>query len=108
MKPIPKSVKAQESKIAIRWSDDHESAYDARDLRLACRCAACLDEWTHEPLINPNVIPPGIKPSAIDVIGNYALHFRWSDGHDTGIYTYDYLRNVCACDVCRARRSFNV
>ena len=107
-KPVPKRIKAEEGRVAIVWSDAHESAYEARDLRLACRCAACIDEWTHESLVNANAIPPRIKPTAIDVVGNYALHFRWSDGHDTGIYTYDYLRDVCACETCRTRRSFNV
>jgi DUF971 family protein len=107
-RPVPQQIKALEGNVSILWSDAHQSAYKARDLRLACRCAACVDEWTHEPLVNPDRVPPQLKPTAIEVVGNYALHFRWSDGHDTGIYTYDYLRDVCACDACRAGRTFNV
>jgi DUF971 family protein len=108
MNASPTAIKASEAKITIAWSDGHQSAYYGRDLRLACWCAACVDEWSHESLVKPERIPPDIKPLAIEVMGNYALHFDWSDGHNTGIYTYDYLREVCACDECKQKRSFNV
>jgi DUF971 family protein len=108
MNVSPTAIKASEAKITIAWNDGHQSAYYGRDLRLACRCAACVDEWSHENLIQPERVPPDIKPLAIEVMGNYALHFDWSDGHNTGIYTYDYLREVCACDECKQKRSFNV
>jgi len=68
---------------------------------LACRCAACVDEWTKETLVKPEQIPRGIKPVAIEVVGNYALHFTWSDGHSTGIYSYDHLREICPCEECK-------
>jgi DUF971 family protein len=105
MKPIPKSVKATDGTIAIVWSDNHASAYSGRGLRLACRCAACIDEWTHEVIIQPNQVPEVVKPQTIDVVGSYALHFTWSDGHSTGIYSYDYLRDLCECTECRPARS---
>ena len=107
-KPTPQAINAKGAVIAITWSDGHASRYDARDLRLACRCAACVDEWTHISLIKPDLIPQNLTPKGIEVMGSYALHFDWSDGHSTGIYTYDYLREVCACDECKAKRSFNV
>jgi DUF971 family protein len=94
MKPIPKSIKATEGTIAIEWSDGHASQYTGRQLRLACRCAACIDEWTHEKLIQADQIPATVKAEKIEVVGNYALHFIWSDGHSTGIYSYDYLRGL--------------
>ena len=92
----------------MRWSDGHLGRYAARDLRLACRCAGCVDEWTHQSLIREDHVPQDVKPTAIQVMGNYALHIDWSDGHNTGIYSYDYLREVCACDECKAKRSFAV
>ncbi len=108
VKPIPTDIKSSGDLITIRWSDGHQSRYASRDLRLACRCAACVDEWTHQSMIKPDQVPMGIKPKNIQVMGNYALHFDWSDGHNTGIYSYDFLREVCACDECRGKRSFTV
>ncbi len=92
----------------IIWNDGHASRYSGRDLRLACRCAACVDEWTHERIIVADHVPALVKPTAIHVVGNYALQFNWSDGHSTGIYTYDYLRELCSCPTCRAPREFMV
>src|SRR5258708_21815227 len=108
MKPVPQEIKTAEGALTIRWSDNHFSRYSTRDLRLACRCAGCVDEWTHQSLIKQDLIPRDLKPKGIEVMGNYALHFDWSDGHSTGIYTYDFLREVCACDECKSKRQFNV
>ena len=108
MKPIPQEIKSKDGSITIRWSDGHASRYDARDLRLGCRCAACVDEWTHQSLIHPDRVPQDVRPKAIDIMGQYAIHIDWSDGHNTGIFTYDYLREVCACDDCKQKRSFTV
>jgi len=95
MKPKPQSIKAIGDAIAIIWADGHESRFTGRQLRLACRCAACIDEWTHEVRIRPETIPEIVKPLKIDVVGNYAFHVYWSDHHDTGIYTYNFLRELC-------------
>ena len=104
MKPIPQSIKASEGNVTIQWSDGHTSAYSGRVLRLACRCAACIDEWSHEVTIQPDHIPSIVKADKIEVVGNYALHFTWSDGHTTGIYSYDYLRSLCECEECGSRK----
>lgn len=108
MKPIPQDIKSSEGKISIRWSDAHTSQYSARDLRLGCRCAACVDEWSHQSLIQPDRVPLDVKPKVIEPMGHYAIHIDWSDGHNTGIFTYDYLREICACDDCKQKRSFAV
>lgn len=104
----PKEIRAADGKVAILWSDGHAGQYRARELRLACKCAACVDEWTNEKLVRDDLVPAQLKPAGIEVVGNYALHFTWSDGHSTGIFTYDYLRQICACDPCREARSFHV
>jgi DUF971 family protein len=104
----PKKIRADQSRIAIEWSDAHASVYTPRDLRLACVCAACVDEWTRKSLVRSDQIPLQIKATKIDVVGNYALQFYWSDGHSSGIYAYDYLRSLCACDDCKKPREFDV
>ena len=108
MKAMPRQIRSTQEAVNIEWDDGHKSHYVPRELRMACRCAACVDEWTHENRIDVGRIPPTIKPVKMDVIGQHALHIAWSDGHSTGIYTYDYLREVCACETCKAPRTFNV
>jgi ATP-binding protein involved in chromosome partitioning len=108
MKPVPREIKTKDGVISILWSDGHAGRLESRDLRMGCRCAACVDEWTHQSLIQPDLIPQDIRPKAIEAMGNYAIHIDWSDGHNTGIYTYDYLREVCACDDCKKTRIFTV
>ncbi len=104
----PKSIKSSQEQIQILWADQHASEYIPRELRLACRCAACVDEWTHETLINPATVPVNVKANRIEAVGNYALQFSWSDLHSSGLYTYDYLRSLCACTACRSVREFQV
>ena len=48
------------------------------------------------------MVPPGVYPTAIEYVGRYALKFVWSDGHDTGLYSFDLLRGLCGCAKCSA------
>src|SRR5258708_23755044 len=91
MKAIPKGIQASEGRIRIEWSDAHQGLYQARDLRLACRCAACVDEWTHKSLVKPDLVPQNVKPKGIEVIVNYAIHNDWSDAHNPAIDTYHFF-----------------
>ena len=80
--------------LAIRWQDGHESLYPVRDLRLACACAECVDEWTGAARIDPESIPEDIVPESIHSVGRYAIQIHWSDGHSTGIYSFERLREL--------------
>jgi len=80
--------------LAIRWGDGVESRFAVRDLRLACRCAHCVDEWTGENRLDPETVPADVEPTQIEAVGRYAIQFRWSDGHDSGIYAFDRLREL--------------
>jgi ATP-binding protein involved in chromosome partitioning len=90
------------STITIKWSDGHETKYRARDLRLACRCAMCIEETSGRPLIDPAAVPDAVRARAINMIGNYAILIEWSDGHSSGIYNFRDLRGNCPCAVCAA------
>jgi len=81
--------------LKIVWGDDKECIYNLRELRVACQCALCKHEMTGDKLIKIEDIPEDINITAAEVVGNYALHFAFSDGHTTGIYSYDYLRRLC-------------
>ena len=84
--------RAGQHDVKIRWQDGHESVYPARDLRLKCPCAACVDEMTGAARLIASSVPESVQPLKIDLVGRYAIAIHWSDGHNTGIYTFEYLR----------------
>ncbi len=86
--------------LSITWSDGHNGVYPVRYLRQNCPCAACVDEWTGERRLKPDSIPLLILLEDIEPVGHYAFRIKWSDGHDTGIYSYTSLRRMCQCDIC--------
>ena len=87
--------------FGIDWSDGHKGVYPIRYLRLHCPCAGCTDEWTGELKLKPDDVPMLIMLKDIEPVGRYALRFKWSDGHDTGLYTFGALRNMCQCQICQ-------
>ena len=89
--------------LAIQWADDHESVYAVRTLRLACACASCIDEWTGAERLDEAGVPADVHPVSIRPVGRYAIQIEWSDGHSTGIYTFERLRTLCRCAVCAGR-----
>lgn len=82
------------SEISIVWSDNEETHYNAAQLRKACPCASCVNEWTGEKILDQSKIPDDLSISHTSIVGRYALSFRFSDGHDTGIYSFKYLREL--------------
>jgi ATP-binding protein involved in chromosome partitioning len=80
--------------LAITWRDGLESVYSVRELRLACGCAACVDEWSGEGRLDPDSVPADVRPLRIESVGRYAIQVTWSDGHATGIYTFERLREL--------------
>ena len=90
-----------DGRLAILWSDGHEAIYDSRALRLECPCAHCVDEWTGERRLEASTVPDDVKVVEVKPVGRYGYQLRWSDGHATGIYTFDRLRARCDCAGCR-------
>lgn len=80
--------------LVLNWSDGMEQHLWPRDLRIACRCAKCRDEITGDKLLVNDSVPLGIAITRIWSVGNYALGFAFSDGHDTGIFTFGHLRDI--------------
>lgn len=100
----PTSIKKIDARtLGIFWEDGHESVYDTTALRERCSCAVCQDEWSDERKILPGSLPQTIVPVTIDSVGQYGLKIKWSDGHATGIYTYEDLRKLCQCGKCSVR-----
>jgi len=78
--------------LILRWADGLDQRLADRDLRLACACAQCRDEVTSARLLDPESVPLDLGITRVWSVGNYALGLAFSDGHDTGIYTFKALR----------------
>jgi DUF971 family protein len=97
--------------LEIDWSDGHHSAWNFAWLRDACPCATCNDERDKQgrkagqPKAKAaNLLPmytPPAKPASAQAVGRYAIQFNWLDGHNSGIYSFDFLRRHCQCSECR-------
>jgi ATP-binding protein involved in chromosome partitioning len=93
----PTEIKqASDRQLSISWADGGQSLFDVRELRLACGCASCVDEWTGEERIDPQSVPDDVHPTRIEPVGRYAIQIYWSDGHETGIYPFERLRSLAA------------
>ena len=88
-----KIVEESDSEVSIKWSDDSESRFTAAQLRRACPCAGCVNEWTGEKMLDPAKIADDLTFRNIGIVGRYALNFDFSDGHETGIFSFKYLRD---------------
>ena len=87
-------IEESEREISINWSDDAETKYNAADLRRNCPCASCVNEWTGEKILDAAKISDDLTIDSTSVVGRYALNFHFSDGHETGIYTFQLLRKL--------------
>lgn len=86
-------IKFDEHTISLIWEDEIITVPN-RDLRLSCNCALCIDEMTRAPLLNPDSIPLDIYAKKISLIGNYAILVDWSDGHNTGFFPFNAIRDL--------------
>ena len=93
------------SGMTIEWRDGHTSHWSFAWLRAACPCATCHEAREAEGRA-PGVAKPKptsllpmyeapARPKDVEPVGKYALRFKWNDGHEAGLYSWDYLRNVC-------------
>jgi len=117
--PIPIDLRKKASNVMIHvstgagvditWADGHQSHYDFAYLREECPCATCNDERGKKQAFaavasGPSAVLPMFKPKprakSAAVMGNYAVQINFSDGHSTGIYSYDHLRSICPCTEC--------
>jgi DUF971 family protein len=95
----PKSIKLKEKKILrITWEDNTESLISLKYLRDQCPCATCKGETvllkTFRPPEKTIVTPEMYKIKNIEIVGGYAIQITWADGHNTGIYSWNYLQEL--------------
>jgi DUF971 family protein len=77
--------------LEVTWSDDQPQRLPIRQLRRECPCAGCVDEMTQVRTLDVDVVPKDITITNMQLVGSYAVNFVFSDGHNTGIYTWDRL-----------------
>ena len=111
----PEHIAISKSKgIKIDWKDSHRSDYPLGYLRDECPCATCtgahgtVPEKTNYSNPKPEPFPmfkPALKMLNIEPVGHYAIRIAWSDGHGSGIYSFDHLRKICPCTECKSARA---
>jgi DUF971 family protein len=112
----PKKVRVAKTEgtgVTIEWKDGHVSEWNFAWLRNACPCATCHEEREQsgrkpgEPKPKPQTLlvmyEPPVRPAEVTPVGKYAVKFKWTDGHESGIYSWEYLRRVCQCEMCQAK-----
>ena len=108
----PEHIAISKSKgIKIDWKDGHASDYGLTYLRDKCPCAGCTGahgtppRQPEAPQASPfQMYKPALKMLNVEPVGNYAIRIHWSDGHSTGIYSWEHLRHICPCAQCRQGR----
>ena len=96
-KPQPKpSTLAfdDDGNLLVRWDDGRESKFPSRWLRARCPCAECVEEWSGRRMVGEEQVKADVKPGGMNEIGRYAVQVEWSDGHSTGIYSWEYLLKI--------------
>ena len=90
--------KPEERKLRLTWSDGHSADFDYDYVRGYCPCAACQGHGAPKAVYHPP--PKPVKVWSVEQVGNYAIGIAFSDGHNTGIYHFDFLRRICPCPAC--------
>jgi len=108
----PEHIAISKSKgIKIDWLDPHHSEYSLAYLRDECPCATCTGAHGTTPQKTSYSTPeaaspfkmytPTLRMLNVEQVGGYAIRIAWSDGHNTGIYSYNHLRHICPCLECK-------
>ena len=87
--------------VRVEWADGHVGDYPNAYLRDHCPCAECGERKRRRALPVVGGQAPELYAVQIGLVGRYAISIQWSDGHDTGIYSYRTLRELCPCARCQ-------
>jgi DUF971 family protein len=95
----PKQVKIfKKDNLKITWEDSTETILSLKYMRDECPCAGCKGETillkTYRPPAPTVVTPEMYQVKNIEVVGEYAIQVTWKDGHNTGIYSWDYIKQL--------------
>jgi DUF971 family protein len=102
IEPEEIEVDRPKGEVRIKWSDGHSGFTELSTLRWNCPCAACSGEMNQPGRLSfvNSLRPQETRMERLEPVGLYALKPVWEDGHSTGLYTYEHLRDLCQCDEC--------
>jgi len=99
--PLKLNLKRDEN-LEIEWQDGHVCVYPLAYLRKRCPCASCKtfrEEQARKPRTSLTVFSKTsegpLAATHAELVGGYALRIDWSDQHGSGIYSFQYLRDIC-------------
>lgn len=102
--PVEIDVSNSEQQLRIEWSDSHRSVYTLYGLRKNCPCVECrgghgrMNSYDRSYFfVDP---PRHVEVEDIRQIGNHAIRIYWNDGHSSGMYQWETLRDLCPCEEC--------
>ena len=108
LKPVGITAERQKRIMVVNWNDGHTSEIPFTLLRNACPCAECRGghenmggEPEPELFTAPDEDTPATRLVNVEAVGTYGITPEWEDGHHYGIYSWDFLRKLCPCPVCR-------
>lgn len=100
IKPISVTADRVQRVLTIQWNDGHECRYMFAGLRAICPCVLCQGGHANmgrpaDKLLLEKSRNDELNLDAATPVGSYAVQFAWNDGHDSGIYTWEYLYEAC-------------
>ena len=94
----PKDIQQIGSELAIKWNDGGESFVPLEKLRRSCPCAGCQGEMDIMGNVYKNseqkLPSTAFELVRFEKVGGYAIQPVWRDGHATGIFSFDYLKQI--------------
>lgn len=94
--PLPTVIEPYSStELLITWNREESYKIPYLDIRFYCPCAGCVDENSGERTVVKADLQTSVRPTQVHVVGRYAIQFHWSDGHNTGMYHFDRLYELC-------------
>lgn len=94
----PSNIRAHQADqiLEVAWPDGRVDRFPYRFLRSECPCATCRDEWSGARIIHIDDVREDLKLEGMESVGSYAIRPAWSDGHTSGIFTWETLHELAS------------
>lgn len=93
MANVPTDIRAlsEDRVLVVDWGEGQQANFPFTFLRAQCQCAHCVNEWTGEQILDVATIPADIAVANLELVGGYAIRIHWTDGHNSGLFTWERL-----------------